>query len=126
MNHNHAEAFMLMNYACRDPECQHHEIIWNSRDGVTPFGMNCPSCGGNELIHCNWKLDKYAPDHKPHAGQRVWIDLTPERALVHAQRQIAHARIKGYKYNSDAQELADNMFAPGMPPDIRIEGYNAK
>ena len=34
MAHNHKEAYMLMNYRC---ECGHHELIWNSRDGVTPF-----------------------------------------------------------------------------------------
>jgi hypothetical protein len=80
----HAEAFYLMRYECggrldlndraprnRSPGCGHHEIMWNSRDGVTPFGTQCPSCGG-DLLHTAFGSDRYAPGHKPHIGQRVW------------------------------------------------------
>jgi len=42
LGHRHVEAFCLMHYAC---DCGHHEVIWNSRDGVTPFTAPCPSCG---------------------------------------------------------------------------------
>lgn len=42
MARNHKEAYLLMNYRC---ECGHHELIWNSRDGVTPFTLSCPNCG---------------------------------------------------------------------------------
>lgn len=83
--HSHGEAFMLMNYAC---DCGHRETIWNSRDGVTPFGMNCPSCGGATLRHVDWQRDVYAPDHKPHKGQRFWRDGTPDEAEAIMRRRI--------------------------------------
>lgn len=70
----HAEAFNLMWYRCKT--CGHAERYWNSRDGVTPFGTSCPSCGGNSLMHDAWHLDTYAPNHVPHSGQRVWKDCT--------------------------------------------------
>ena len=48
MKHNHAEAFKLMIYACENPDCLHQEKIWNSRDGVTPFGK--PALDARELV----------------------------------------------------------------------------
>lgn len=87
--HSHGEAFMLMTYAC---DCGHRETIWNSRDGVTPFGMNCPSCGGSTLRHVDWQRDVYAPDHKPHKGQRFWRDGTPDEAEAIMRRRIASMR----------------------------------
>lgn len=84
--HSHGEAFMLMTYACG---CGHRETIWNSRDGVTPFCLGCPSCGQLSLQHINWKRDVYAPDHKPHRGQRFFRDGTPDEAEAIMRRRIA-------------------------------------
>lgn len=84
--HRHGEAFMLMTYVCRN--CVHREVIWNSRDGVTPFGMSCPSCGQPDLLHSNWSGDVYAPDHKLHRGQRFWRDGTPDEAEAIMRRRI--------------------------------------
>ncbi len=81
----HGEAFALMNYACA---CGHREIIWNSRDGVTPFGMSCPSCAKPTLLHVDWHADVCAPDHKPHRGQRFWRDGTPDEAEAIMRRRI--------------------------------------
>src|SRR5438128_138761 len=50
--HIHGEAFMLMWYECRG--CGARERVWNSRDGVTPFGMGCASCGTDNMLHTNW------------------------------------------------------------------------
>jgi hypothetical protein len=72
--HDHKEAFCLMWYRC--DTCGHKERIWNSRDGVTPFGMGCPSCGCFDMMHCDFQLDNYAPEHKLHRGQRFWRDGT--------------------------------------------------
>lgn len=76
---------MLMNYAC---ECGHREIIWNSRDGVTPFCATCPSCGRATLRHVDWGSDTYAPNHKPHRYQRFWRDGTPDEAEAIMRRRI--------------------------------------
>ncbi len=76
MEHKHTEAFMLMTYKCE--ECGTVEIIWNSRDGVTPFmGPTCNrgACVGATL-HENWSGDVYAPDYKPSVGERIWRDGT--------------------------------------------------
>lgn len=81
----HGEAFMLMNYACR---CGHREVIWNSRDGVTPFGLDCPSCGETSLRHVDWKNDQYAPGHKPYRDQRFFRDGTPDEAEAIMRRRI--------------------------------------
>lgn len=78
--HVHAEAFCLMWYACRD--CGAKERIWNSRDGVTPFGMSCASCGSSDMLHEHWGLDVYAPEHKLRDGQRFWRDGTAEEAIA--------------------------------------------
>lgn len=86
--HRHAEAFCLMLYACRN--CEHQEVIWNGRDGVTPFGMACPDCGG-DMTHVNWEDDEYAPDHIPEPGQGVWIGFPPE-----LRRPVAAARIAAF------------------------------
>lgn len=72
----HKEAFCLMWYACK---CGHRERIWNSRDGVTPFGCNCPSCSGT-MSHVEWHNDVMAPHHKLTSGQRFWRDGTPDEA----------------------------------------------
>ena len=83
--HVHGEAFMLMTYAC---ECGHRETIWNSRDGVTPFAANCPSCGKPSLRHVDWQRDVYAPDHKLHKRQRFWRDGTGDEAEAIMRRRI--------------------------------------
>ena len=37
--YKHAEAYCLMKYKCE--KCGKTEILWNSRDGVTPFMIKC-------------------------------------------------------------------------------------
>lgn len=104
--HKHGEAFCLMEYVCtgkydysgsqrsgsgqvpRTHGCGHKEIFWNSRDGVTPFCMGCPSCGG-DLQHMNWGRDIYAPAHKPHYGQGIWRDGTPDEAEAFMRYRIS-------------------------------------
>lgn len=86
--YNHGEAFMLMQYSCQKLRCGHYEIIWNSRDGVTPFAAQCPSCGQPSLQHVNWRGDVRAPEHKLHKWQRFWRDGTSAEAVAIIQRRI--------------------------------------
>lgn len=86
--HQHGEAFCLMWYHC--DKCGHTERVWNSRDGVTPFGMGCTSCGGPSLQHWRWELDEYAPEHELRDGQRFWRDGTVEEARASLERRFAH------------------------------------
>lgn len=138
--HFHAEAFCLMWYACsgkpdysaprapgarlvRSPECGHRERYWNSRDGVTPFGTACPSCGG-DLVHTDWPLDRYAPDHKPHHGQRVWIDMTRRRAELIAKERVAVFRAQGHDVPDDhLPSLVESIYHDGAAPDCLVWGY---
>lgn len=102
----HKEAYCLMWYGCR---CGHCERIWNSRDGVTPFAMVCPSCGKDTLSHVVWSSDTPAPDHKLHPRQRFWRDGTKEEAVA-----IMRARIdscKGTQFEVKTQERVDEILA---------------
>lgn len=88
-DHGHVfgEAFMLMRYACKD--CGTNEMIWNSRDGITPFSIGCRTDGCSESMnHVDWQNDIYAPDFKPATGQRFFRDGTPDEAANIMQRRI--------------------------------------
>lgn len=109
-----AEAFALMWYGCK---CGHRERIWNSRPGVTPFCMGCPSCGEGSLQHIQWGMDQRAEHHKPHFGQRLWIDLTIEKAREEARRQFA-------SYPPDEIERVKEQFGSVEEAVERIAQHN--
>lgn len=105
------------------PPCGHRERYWNSRDGVTPFGTSCPSCGG-DMQHVEFGRDEYAPEHVPHTGQRMWISMTRERAEKLADQRIAYFRALGRDIeDSRRASLIESFFKNGDEPDLRISGY---
>lgn len=128
MSHRHVEAFALMWYACKDG-CHRCERIWNSRDGVTPFGMQCPDCGGN-LLHWQFNLDVYAPNHTLYLGQRFWRNGTPEEAVAIMRRRIEAMDGKDAVRSVESQQLLEQArrgqlseFRVGWPMlDICMEG----
>lgn len=81
--HRHAEAFCLMRYQADDRRSE--EILFNSRDGVTPFTLTMRD--GSYGQHVDWRNDQYAPDHQPQVGDRIFVDLTEDRAHELAGRQ---------------------------------------
>jgi hypothetical protein len=85
--YEHAEAFCLVAY--RSDDGTETELIWNSRDGVTPFVISLRS--GKQATHVAWETDQCIPDYSPPPGSRVFVDLTPERA-----RQLAEQRVDGF------------------------------
>lgn len=87
----HGEAFALMLY--RDDTTGREEWIWNSRDGVTPFGVE-------GMKHADWFRDVRAPWHLPPIGSRIFVDLTVERAHEHAVTVYE-------RYASDPEYRAD-------------------
>lgn len=112
--HKFGEAFMLMQYKCRD--CGHTETIWNSRDGVVPFGCPCPTCGTGDMHHIHWDCDCYAPGHFPHRGQGVWIDMP--RSLV----PVVVSGVLGVYGDAVPPGLAEALtenYGPGTPWLIR-------
>lgn len=100
--YKHKEAFALMWYRC--DECGHRERIWNSRDGVTPFGISCPSCGGHDLLHADWHFDDREPDYEAHAFQRFFRDGTADEAVAIIMQRIAHYAEVGNPVPDDVQK----------------------
>ncbi len=73
--YNHREAFCLMLY--RDLAGD-EELIWNNRDGSVPFMVTSRS--GLESRH-RFGRDVRPTNHIPKAGDRIFVDQTPEQAL---------------------------------------------
>lgn len=115
MTDKHNEAFALMWYACK---CGHRERIWNSRDGVTPFGSGCPSCG-DTLSHVDWNLDTAAPNHKLHRGQRFWRDGTNDEAAAIMERRIARAKGTEWEAPPDVAEKLIHEAREGTSDEFR-------
>jgi hypothetical protein len=111
MEYQHAEAFMLMWYAC---PCGHKERFWNARDGVTPFGgVFCPSCGSSKyfaqdgfpgMTHVQFERDMRLVNHQPHPGQRIWRDGTKQEAVQILNNRFELFREKGRPVPEDVQE----------------------
>ena len=122
---NHAEAFCLMRYATKDG--RESEIIWNSRDGVTPFGIS--SRQGKEMFHEDWHADEYKPDHVPKKGDRVFVDITQERFNNLILKMIDHLwddpkvpMSAMYKTKDDAFEaLTKDAVRPGDPDLVIVD-----
>jgi hypothetical protein len=81
----HGEAFCHMQYVSNDGQVV--RSVWNSRDGVTPFGFRDPETGA-DLTHVNWSMDRCEPAYEPKISDYVWIDLHPERALQLATEKV--------------------------------------
>lgn len=94
----HGEAFAMMLYECR--VCGGREVLYNTRDGVTPFGVPCrnercnahPKDLGSPMLHIFFRLDRCVPDFTPWPGMRIFRDGTVEEA-----RSILRRRIEGWK-----------------------------
>lgn len=126
--YQHAEAFCLMKYATKDGS--EVEWIWNSRDGVTPFGvMN--RARTQELFHVAWELDRCLPNYQPLPGERIFIDLTRERAEHFARRRIErywddgeYPMSRTFKTQEQAlTELLKGMLRPGAPDIIEARDW---
>lgn len=82
------DAFMLFLY--RSDDGSEEEWVWNSRDGVTPF-MIYSRDKQKQMQHVEWHRDRFAPDHMPKLGDRIFVSLTEERA-----REIARKRVEAW------------------------------
>jgi hypothetical protein len=80
---NHGEAFCLMKYRSDDGE---EEILWNSRDGVTPFIITSRS--GKRMQHVDWQNDVFAPHWRPAAGTRYFVDATRELVTPELKKYV--------------------------------------
>lgn len=117
--HNHVEAFCLMTYADKEGK---EEVIWNSRDGVTPFVLYARS-GKGEMQHVRWHEDQYAPYHVPDIGSRIFVSMTWEKAKEYAERRISNLNRKEIRATFGSREkaiarIADSIYVNGEAPLI--------
>lgn len=120
--YENGSAYCLMLYACSS--CLHREVLWNSRDGITAFSIVCPTCGKTTLSHSQFAHDWCVPEHVPHEGQRVWIDMTKERATELAQIQIKQRESLGaHVLPGIRRKLILSHYLEGAGPDLVICGY---
>lgn len=125
--HQYGERFALMWYACeagrgqvKRKHCGHRERLWNSRNGVTPFGIRCTKCDGF-MSHVDWHLDEYAPDHKPAPGSRFFRDGTTAEAITILTKRFAdrldnpHAKAQMNRMLLEIDAGRIDEFRPGWP-----------
>lgn len=116
----YSTAYCLMAYQCSEG---HKEIIWNSRDGVTPFIIRCRKCTNNSQ-HVEWENDTYVPDHKPKKGDRVFIDLIVKNATKYRHAYVKKwwntdmDRIFGSKENAIDKLVKNDLDEFSPPPDL--------
>lgn len=84
-NYTYPEAFCLMQYQCEN--CGQVETLYNGRDGVTPFIIECTVCNG-KATHVNWAQDECVPEYIPECGQRIFISMTEEIARIFARYRL--------------------------------------
>jgi hypothetical protein len=74
-NFRHGEAFRLMQYS-QDAgrHLETFEIIYNTRDGVTPFMVGARVDVQITISHVDWPMDLVFPYFVPPAGMRCFVD----------------------------------------------------
>lgn len=127
--HIYPEAFMLMQYETDDGKTT--EWIWNSRDGVSPFCVHTPD--GQEMMHVRWNEDRYAPNHVPKPGDRIFVTVTAERARELAISQVErfwddpqYPMREAFASMGEAVDaLAKDIYGDGDRPTIEVVGSPA-
>jgi hypothetical protein len=80
----HPDAFCLMTYQSTTTIAR--EVIWNARDGVTPFTITM--LDGSEGVHVDWNRDVFDPIYTPPVGSRAFVNLSPAAALVYRVKYV--------------------------------------
>lgn len=78
------EAFCHMLYRS---ESGREISIWNSRDGVTPFGVFIDD---EDMTHVEWQKDQRNPGYEPKPGDYIFVDMTLEVALAARLKYVEH------------------------------------
>lgn len=113
--YKHPEAFCIMNYKCE--KCGRYEILWNSRDGVTPFCVSCQYCDGMSQ-HIDWQSDKCMPDNTPLDSQRVFIDMTKDK-----MSSIYMKRINAY-WDDEKYPMKEQFKTKGEALESLLQGWD--
>lgn len=136
----HGESYALMLYANGRGDVV--ETIWNSRDGVAPFLVfedideaEDPEAAERDkwklerLQHISWGGDAFAPFHVPNIGDRIFVDLTEERARAQAYRDVErgwndeHGPLsESYSDRAAAVDaLTAEYLRPGAPDIVKVD-----
>lgn len=93
----HPHGYKLLVYRGKTQENWHErEVIWNSRNAKAPAYIR--GVNGNKLVMVDLAVDddgdepngdRFAPEYVPQVGERVFVELTEERAQIVATAQIA-------------------------------------
>lgn len=118
------EAFALMEYGCES--CGKVEVVWNSRDGVTPFMIRCQDCRGT-MRHINWNKDQFAPNHIPPIGSRVFFSCTNIHEIFqdtfdnYTKEVWERIKDKWLDYCSDRYDLIWKTASHAVTDELRFE-----
>lgn len=110
---NYKTAYCLMIYKCS--HCKHMEILWNSRDGVTPFTVDCRCCKELSMQHILWNEDTLVGEsYAPLENMRIFINLTKEKIRQHIiknKKQYQHI-------DANFESIVTELYGNGDAPDI--------
>lgn len=98
----HREAYCCLTYRCQEHRSQ-EERIWNSRDGEVALviTMRC----GHSGHHVSWNVSSFDPEHQPQVGERIFVDLTSERARIQAMQTAAKWWNEGGTIGAEARRV---------------------
>lgn len=101
----HAEAFMLMTY--REVGGEGAILVWNSRDGVTPFVINI---GSKKYQHdIPRQQGPFFDLPREHAVTHVWVTRTDAQVLEAWRRTMDRAVEMGKIEPAKAASMRDNL-----------------
>jgi len=107
---NHKEALCLMQYRCTG--CLRTEILWNSRDGVTPFIVRCSECKA-DMQHINWQQDRPQEDMRIFMSMPITVARALARKMVERVPRDPDMDIEEY-----TEQLAQEYYKEGISPMV--------
>ena len=69
------------------------------------------------MHHFNFNADICVPDHKPQHGQKIWVDMTRERAEFFAKMASKKLDIVPDGF---VESLTKSFYHDGEAPDLKI------
>lgn len=124
--YNHKEAYCLMLYVSEDG--LEKEVLWNSRDGVTPFCI-LNRAGTKTMGHTDWHLDRCVPNFIPLDGMRVFGTISSQAEAIACATKRVEASWESFfsqHYQSKPEAIAATAkdYKIGETPVIKTIGLS--